>query len=150
VVTEKSKLQNLQKPIRILVVEDQAAVRSGLRYTMLAFDDLELVGEATSREEVLTLCVHAQPDVVLMDLLVPGIDAIETTRAIRQRHPRIKIVALTRLGAENSAQEMIKAGASGSVLKKVSADELVNAIRAVHRNHTHSAVQPDDHRPGVT
>ena len=83
------------KPIRVLLVDDYAVVRSGLAAFLLAFDDLELVSEAGSGEEAVRLCEQLQPDVVLMDLVMPGMDGAAATRAIRERCPQIQIIALT-------------------------------------------------------
>ena len=82
-------------PIRVLLVDDHAVVRSGLSAFLLVYDDLELVGEAGSGEEALRLCPQLKPDVVLMDLVMPGMDGAQATRAIRARCPEIQVVALT-------------------------------------------------------
>jgi NarL family two-component system response regulator LiaR len=124
--------RTLQEPIRVLITDDPMQARAGLRLFLLAFDDLELVGEAASGEEALDLCARVRPDVVLMDLLVPGLDAACLTCAIRQRFPEIHIIALTSFGAEKTAQGVLKAGASGFILKNVSAAVLAEAIRAAH------------------
>lgn len=89
------KKSNLQNPIRVLITDDHALVRSGLRYFILAFDDLELVGEASSGEQALELCAQVQPDVVLMDLMMTGMDGVTATRTIRERWPHIHVIALT-------------------------------------------------------
>ena len=127
-VPEKS----LQERIRVLIVDDQPAVRSGLRFFLLAFEDLEPVGEASNGQEALELCARTRPDVVLMDPLVPGMDAAGTIRAIRQRFPHTRVIALTSFQAERLVQEALEAGASGYVLKNVSAEDLADAIRAAH------------------
>ncbi len=122
--------QNSDHPIRVLIVDDQARVRSGLRLFLLAFDDLIQVGEAESGEEALKLCAQTQPDVVLMDLLLPGLDAASTTGAIRRLYPHTKVIAMTSFWTEDLVQEALDAGATSHVLKNVSAEDLVNAIRA--------------------
>ena len=86
---------NEPTPTRVMIVDDHALVRSGLRVFLLAFDDLELVGEAANGEEALRLCKQLQPDVVLMDLVMSGMDGVAATRAIRERWPQIQVVALT-------------------------------------------------------
>ena len=83
------------KRIRVLLVDDHAVVRSGLGAFLLAFDDLELVGEASGGEEAVRLCPQVRPDVVLMDLVMPGMDGAAATRVIRQRCPHIQVIALT-------------------------------------------------------
>lgn len=117
-------------PIRVLVVDDHAVVRSGLRAVLLAFDDLEMVGEASSGEEALHLCQQLQPDVVLMDLIMPGMDGTAATRAIRQRWPQTQVIALTSFKERELVEEVLKAGAIGYLLKNVSADEIGTAIRS--------------------
>jgi NarL family two-component system response regulator LiaR len=119
------------QPIRVLIVDSHAAVRSGLRLALLAFDDLELVGEATSGDAVLGLCAQARPDVVLMDR-VRGTEAVDVTRAIHQRFPCIQVIALTSFSGEGGVPETLEAGAAGHLLKNVTAEELADAIRAAH------------------
>ena len=118
------------KPIRVMLVDDHAVVRSGLGAFLLAFDDLELVGEAGGGEEAVRLCEQLQPDVVLMDLVMPGMDGAAATRAIRERWPQVQVVALTSFKEKDLVEEVLQAGAIGYLLKNVSADELADAIRA--------------------
>ena len=118
------------KPIRVMLVDDHAVVRSGLGAFLLAFDDLELVGKASSGERAVALCSQVQPDVVLMDLMMPGMDGATATRLIRERHPEIQVIALTSFKEKEWVEGALKAGAIGYLLKDVSADELANAIRA--------------------
>jgi NarL family two-component system response regulator LiaR len=119
-------------PIRVLLVDDQPVVRSGLSAFLLVYDDLELVGEAASGEEAVRLCERARPDVVLMDLVMPGMDGATATRAIRERCPEIQVIVLTSFREEELVQGALQAGAIGYLLKNVSADELGDAIRAAH------------------
>jgi NarL family two-component system response regulator LiaR len=115
-----------------MIVDDHAVVRSGLAAFLLAFDDLELVGEADSGEEAVRLCAQVQPDVVLMDLVMPKMDGATATRAIRERCPEVQVIALTSFKEEELVQGVLQAGAISYLLKNVSADELVGAIRAAH------------------
>jgi two-component system, NarL family, response regulator LiaR len=119
-------------PIRVLIVDDHAVVRSGLGAFLLAFDDLELVGEAGGGMEAVRQCQDLRPHVVLMDLVMPGMDGAAATRAIRERCPHIQVIALTSFKEEELVQAALQAGAIGYLLKNVSADELANAIRAAH------------------
>lgn len=119
-------------PIRVMLVDDHAVVRSGLSAFLLVFDDLELVAEAGSGEEAVRLCAQAKPDVVLMDLVMPGMDGAATTRAIRECCPHIQVIVLTSFKEQELVQGALDAGAIGYLLKNVSADELVDAIRAAH------------------
>ncbi len=118
------------KPIRVLLVDDHAVVRSGLSAFLIAYDDFELVGEAGDGEEAIALCANAQPDVVLMDLVMPGMDGAEATQIIRRRWPQIQVVALTSFKEEDLVTKALQAGAIGYLLKNASANELVLAIRA--------------------
>jgi CheY-like chemotaxis protein len=118
--------------IQVLIVDGQAAVRSGLRYVLLAFDDFEPIAEAATAQEALALCAEFEPDVVLMDVLIPGADAAGVTHTIRQRFPQTQVIALTSFGAENTVQAVLEAGAIGHLLKNVSAEELADAIRSAH------------------
>jgi NarL family two-component system response regulator LiaR len=119
-------------PIRVLLVDDHAVVRSGLSAFLLAFDDLELVGEAGSGEEAVRLCDRLQPDVVLMDLVMPSMDGAQATRAIRDKCPTIQVIALTSFKEKELVEGAMEAGAIGYLLKNVSADELAKAIREAH------------------
>ena len=118
--------------IRVMLVDDHAVVRSGLGAFLTAFDDLELVAEAGSGEEAVRLCEEAKPDVVMMDLVMPGMDGAAATKAIREKCPHIQIIALTSFKEEELVEGVLQAGAIGYLLKNVSADELADAIRAAH------------------
>jgi two-component system, NarL family, response regulator LiaR len=119
-----------KKAIRVMLVDDHAVVRSGLSAFLLAYDDLELVGEAASGEKALQVCQQVQPDVVLMDLVMPGMDGATATGQIREKCPHIQVIALTSFKEKDLVEGALKAGAIGYLLKDVSADELVNAIRS--------------------
>lgn len=123
---------NEPKPIRVMIVDDHAVVRSGLSAFLMVYDDLEFVGETASGEEAVRLCRSMNPDVVLMDLVMPGMDGAEATQAIRENCPDIQVIALTSFKEDELVQRTLKAGAIGYLLKNVSANELVNAIRAAH------------------
>jgi NarL family two-component system response regulator LiaR len=115
-----------------MLVDDHAVVRSGLAAFLLAFDDLELVGEAGNGNEAVRMCLQAQPDVILMDLVMPGMDGAAATKAIRERCPRVQVIALTSFKEDDLVQGALQAGAIGYLLKNVSADELADAIRGAH------------------
>jgi NarL family two-component system response regulator LiaR len=120
------------RPIRVMLVDDHAVVRSGLGAFLLVYDDLELVGEAGSGEEAIRQCEQIQPDVVLMDLVMPGMDGAAATRVIRERWPDVQILALTSFKEKELVEGALRAGAIGYLLKNVSADDLADAIRAAH------------------
>jgi NarL family two-component system response regulator LiaR len=126
-------------PIRVVIVDDHAMVRTGLRNFLLAFNDLELVGEAASGEEALRLCQQTRPDVVLMDMVMPGMDGADTTRAIRQDHRQIQVIALTSFQQNDLVERAMKAGAISYLLKDVSATTLAEAIRAAHAGQSRLA-----------
>lgn len=116
-------------PIKVLLVDDHAVVRSGLGAVLLTYDDMTLVGEAGNGEEAIRLCEKLQPDVVLMDLLMPVMDGVAATATIKRQWPRINIVALTSFKEKEMVEGALKAGALSYLLKNVSASELVMAIR---------------------
>ena len=118
--------------IRVMLVDDHAVVRSGLSTFLMTCDDMELVGEASSGELALSICPQAKPDVVLMDLVMPGLDGATTTRLIREKYPEIQVIALTSFKEQELVQGALEAGAIGYLLKDVTADELANAIRAAY------------------
>jgi NarL family two-component system response regulator LiaR len=107
-------------------------VRGGLRLFLLAFEDLELVGEASNGQEALRLCEQLEPDVALMDLVMPVMNGVRATQEIRERYPQIQVIALTSFPEEDLVQDALEAGAISYLLKNVSAGELASAIRAAH------------------
>lgn len=121
---------NQQSSIRILLVDDHDMVRRGLAVFLLAYDDLVLVGEATNGIEALEKCAELQPDVVLMDLMMPGMDGVTAIKLIRERFPAIQVIALTSFSEEKLVESSLQAGAIGYLFKNVSVDELAAAIRA--------------------
>lgn len=120
------------KPIRVMLVDDHAMVRRGLATILKVFDDLELAGEAENGETALQLCAEVLPDVILMDMAMPNMDGAAATRAIRQKFPQVQIIALTSFKEGEMIQKALEAGAIGYLLKDVTADDLVRAIRAAY------------------
>lgn len=116
-------------PIRVLIADDHAMVRSGLAGFLLANDDLELVGEASNGSEAVRACAETRPDVVLMDLVMPGMDGATAIRAIHETYPDIQVIALTSFPEEDLVQRALEAGAISYLLKNVGADEIAGAIR---------------------
>jgi len=115
--------------IKVLLVDDHTVVRSGLSAVLAICDDLKLIGEAGDGEAAIRFCEHEQPDVILMDLLMPKMDGVAATKAIKERWPNVKIIVLTSFKEKEYVEGALKAGAMGYLLKNVSADELANAIR---------------------
>jgi NarL family two-component system response regulator LiaR len=122
-----------EETIKVLLVDDHSVVRSGLGGFLMAYDDLELAGEAPGGEAAIAMCDNLEPDVVLMDLMMPEMNGAEATRKIRERHPDTQVIALTSFKEEDLVQEALEAGAIGYLLKNVTADELADAIRAAHK-----------------
>lgn len=119
-------------PIRVMVVDDHAMVRAGLEAFFLISDDMELVAEASNGQEALEACERVQPDVVLMDLMMPRMDGVTATRIIRERWPQTQVIALTGFHERGLVQKMLQAGAISYVLKDVSAEDLLMAIRGAY------------------
>lgn len=117
------------KPIRVMLVDDHTVVRSGLSAFLLAYEDLELAAEASSGERAVQLCQQVHPDVVLMDLMMPGMDGATATGLIKEKHPQIQVIALTSFKEKELVEGALQAGAIGYLLKDVSASELARAIR---------------------
>ena len=114
--------------IRIMIVDDHSMVRKGLATILKVRSDLELVGEAGNGKEALQVCDQVQPDVILMDLVMPEMSGAEATRLIRRRHPDVQIIALTSFQERELVRDALQAGAISYLLKNVSADDLAAAI----------------------
>jgi NarL family two-component system response regulator LiaR len=115
-----------------MLVDDHAMVRRGLATFLKVVDDLQLVGEAESGEAAIQLCAEVSPDVILMDMVLPMMDGATATRAIRQQFPQVQVIALTSFKEGDLVKNALEAGAIAYLLKDVSADDLVRAIRAAH------------------
>ncbi len=118
--------------IRLMIVDDHTMVRRGLGTILKVFDDLQLVGEAESGEAAIQLCAEVLPDVILMDMSLPGMDGAMATRAIRKKLPQTQVIVLTSFKDGRLIKQALEAGAIGYLLKDLSADDLVQAIRSAH------------------
>jgi DNA-binding NarL/FixJ family response regulator len=116
--------------IRVLIADDHAILREGVRALLKLSTDIEVVGEAADGREAVEQCRRLNPDVVLMDVAMPGLGGLEATLAIRKENPRIKILVLTQYEDREYIRRFLKAGVAGYVLKKVAGSELSAAIRA--------------------
>ena len=125
-----------QAPIRVLIVDDHTILREGIRSLLEREPDIEVVGEAADGEEAVAKADQLQPDVVLMDIGMPRLNGIEATRRIKQAHPAIKVLILSMHDDEEYVRSLMRAGASGFVLKRSAATDLVVALRAAHQGHT--------------
>jgi NarL family two-component system response regulator LiaR len=119
--------------IHVMIVDDQAVVRSGLKTFLLAYDDLELVAEAADGEAAVRLCGQFHPDVILMDVMMPRMDGITAMRTIRKRYPQIQVLILTGFKEANLVQDAFEAGAIGYLIKNITAEELAQAIHAAYQ-----------------
>ncbi|MEH0421332.1 response regulator transcription factor [Streptomyces sp. B21-083] len=122
--------------VQILIVDDHPVVRFGLRGMLEAYDDLRVVGEAGSGDEAIVLASTTRPDVVLMDLRMPGTDGATATARIRQEHPGIRVLVLTTYEGDADILPAIEAGATGYLLKDTPIGTLTDAIRAAARGET--------------
>ena len=123
--------------IRVLLVDDHAVVRRGLRGFFELLDDVEIVGEAEDGAQAVTLVEQSMPDVVLMDLLMPVMDGIAATAEIKQRFPEVEVVALTSFIEEERVTAALEAGATGYLLKDADADDVAVAVRRAHAGEVH-------------
>jgi two-component system response regulator NreC len=119
--------------IRILVVDDHPIVRSGLRSLLTAESDIEVVGEATDGEEAIAQTESFHPHVILMDISMPNMDGLDATRHIKAKYPDVQILVLSINRSDETFFEMLKAGASGYILKTAKTDVLLEAIRVVNK-----------------
>ncbi len=123
---------NTAQPIRVMLVDDHAMVRKGLVAFLKNMPGLELVGEACDGREAIEFCERLQPDVILMDLIMPELGGVAATRTIHQRWPNVQVIALTSFQEKELVQDAFQAGAMGYLLKNVSGEELAEAIRQAH------------------
>jgi DNA-binding NarL/FixJ family response regulator len=126
----------MKNRIRVLIVDDHEVVRLGLRTLLADESDIEVVAEAGTAEEALTQVANHHPDVVILDIQLPGRSGLEACRDIRARFPETQVVILTSHSRENFIEQTLRAGAVGYVLKQVGNEELVRAIRAAQRGET--------------
>lgn len=133
----------MSAPVRVLIVDDHEIVREGLRTLFRNEADITVVGEARSGEEALEMVSRHDPDVILMDLVMPGGGGVEATRRVREIAPRTQVLVLTSFAGDHQVKEALRAGAIGYLLKDVSRDELLRAIRSVRdgRPALHSEAQ---------
>jgi DNA-binding NarL/FixJ family response regulator len=121
----------MAEPIRILLVDDQRLMREGLRILLELEPDMQVAGEAGDGQAALDAYAATQPDVVLMDIRMPGMDGVEATRRLREQWPRARVIILTTFDDDASVFEGLRAGALGYLLKDVSGHDLAEAVRTV-------------------
>ncbi|MFW5490098.1 MAG: response regulator [Desulfovibrio sp.] len=138
----------MNNTIRVLVVDDHNIVRIGLRTFLSGFDDMEVVGEAANGKEAVRQADELQPDIVLMDMMMPVMDGIEAIRVMRDQGLQSRVIALTSFATDDKIFPAIKAGAMGYLLKDSSPDDLLEAIRKVHRGEP--VLAPDIARKVLT
>ncbi len=133
-----------QTPIRIVIVDDHAMLRKGLGVFLMSYADLKLIGEAANGKEALAVCADKQPDVVLMDLMMPIMDGIIATTYLRRDFPDMQVIALTSFGEERMIKAALEAGVISYLFKKISADDLATAIRAANEGIATYATEVTD------
>jgi two-component system, NarL family, response regulator LiaR len=126
----------MSNPIRILITDDHVVVRRGTQALLATEPEIEVVGEAKNGEEAVAKALQLQPDVILMDLEMPVMDGIEAIRRITASRPEARVLVLTSFATDDKVFPAIKAGALGYLLKDSSPDELIRAIRQVHRGES--------------
>jgi two-component system response regulator NreC len=119
-----------------MLVDDHAILRDGIRALISLHDDVEIIGESCDGKEAVEKALELEPDVVIMDITIPGMDGLEVTRRIKKKNAKIRILVLTQHDDKEYVLSSIKAGAAGYVPKKAMGSELVSAIRAVHRGES--------------
>ncbi len=139
--TDRLGSEDQLKKIKVLAVDDHELVSQGMKFLLSPFDDIEVVGTALNGEEALHLCRELQPDVILMDMRLPGMDGPETTQAIRTKYPHVQVLALTTYHDEELVRRAMQAGAMGYLLKGVTIDELAVGIRSVYAGRPTMAVE---------
>jgi DNA-binding NarL/FixJ family response regulator len=135
-VVKDPKGEAYMDSIRVLLVEDHTIVRKGLRALLEGESDIEVVGEAEDGRQALDQVQQLLPDVVLMDLGMPGLNGLEATRQIKRQFPKIRVVVLTMHTDEESVFQVLQVGASGYLIKQARTEEVLAAIRAVYRGES--------------
>lgn len=126
----------MTQAIRVLIADDHAILRAGIRALLQLYPEFELVGEAADGHEALSKVRELQPDVVLMDIGMPGMDGLAATREVKAEHPDIQVLILSQHENREYVLPALEVGASGYVLKRATDDALIQAIRAVYREET--------------
>ncbi|RCK77185.1 MAG: DNA-binding response regulator, LuxR family [Anaerolineae bacterium] len=124
------------KKIKLLIVDDHAILREGLRALLSYFEDIEIVGEAANGEEAIELVKSLQPDIVLMDIIMPGMNGFEATRIIHEQFPQSRVLVLTQHEEWQYVMPLLKAGAAGFILKKAVGADLISAIRTIAKGES--------------
>src|SRR4030065_716323 len=124
------------EPIRILIADEHAVMRAGLRLLLNGQDDMQVVDEAGDGWQTVEKAVALKPDIVLLDITMPGLSGLEAARQIRQKAPEVKLVVLTMHDDESYLRQFLQIGAAGYIVKKAADTELVDAIRAVNRGES--------------
>jgi NarL family two-component system response regulator LiaR len=122
--------------INVLIVDDHPIVRQGIKTILLTFDDISVIGEAGNGKEALAFCQETQPDVILMDIVMPGMNGVEATRALVERYPQFKIIVLTSFPNLDHVQQTLEAGAVGYLLKDAPKEVVGDAIRSANAGGT--------------
>lgn len=130
--------------IKVLIVDDHPLVRQGISSLLDLYDDMEVVGEAENGKVAMEMCEKFNPDIVLMDLIMPDINGAEATRKILKDLPSIKVVILTSFTDKKLIEDSLKSGAVGYVLKNISGDDLVNTIRKANKGKSTLASEASD------
>ena len=120
------------RKIKILLVDDHAIMRDGIKALLSIYDDIEVVGEASEGRKAIEMARELNPDVVVMDISMPGMDGLEVTRRLTKRNPGMKVIILTQHDNREYILSAIKVGAAGYIPKKALGSDLISAIRAVH------------------
>jgi DNA-binding NarL/FixJ family response regulator len=137
-------MSGTMKKIRVLIADDHALFREGIRALLSKYEDLEVTGEAADGKEAIDQVKKLRPDIVLMDIAMPGLGGLEATLELKKICPEVKILVLTQYANQEYLYRFLKAGVSGYVLKRAAGAELVSAIRSVHQGGTflHPDVAP--------
>lgn len=122
--------------IKVMVVDDQPIVRDGLKLLLSLSDEIDVLCTASNGEEAVKLCEWHEPDIILMDIRMPGMDGVKATKIIKERYPKVKVIVLTTFNDDSFIFEALKNGASSYLLKDVESEELINIIKIIHLGGT--------------
>lgn len=140
---------NLYKPVRVIIADDHEVTRDGFQVMMKKQTEIDIVGEAKNGKQLINLAGRLQPDIIIMDILMPETNGIEATKLITKQFPAIGIIAFSFSGEEELVVDMLKAGAKGYLLKSAGREEMISAIKTVNKGQPYYCRETEQILSGI-